>query len=270
MLEFVWKNSSYLSLSPVSSFIDTLGSVSLPKTNSSYSSKVIANWLGSKPLVQKSAPGEISEEQVINKILTPPSVNSSRKAIDCYCKLGYAAINPPEHSNLPRMLFEIAQIDKKSTFGAEDRISFFIWKETPEGFKYVPVAIIGDNPNFPVELVGKGEHQNTPAAKNYCVFERDEIQFQHYGNMFLASWLRPVTLIPNNLILSPGTLLFKIYGDVKSHRVKMRYSSGAKYDVYYNAFDSFVTFMYDSSRFVGSGVDGLFLRDAYIEINFSD
>ena len=168
------------------------------------------------------------------------------------------------------MLLEITQIDKKSTFGEEDRITFHIWKRTPKGFKYVPTAIIGDNPNFPTKLLNKGQYRNTPAAKNYILVDRDEIQFQHYGNTFLANWQRPIPLVLDKLILSPATIVFKTYGDIRSHHLILDYPSGAKYEVYYNAIDSFLTFIYNSSQYMGSGVDGLFLRDAYIEMNFPE
>jgi sugar-specific transcriptional regulator TrmB len=267
MLEYIWKNSTSPSITPIVSIVDSLDSFSLiPKSCSGYSSKVITDWLKSKSCERSTR--ELTEKEVLEKIFhLNRSSNPSKNVVECYTRFGYAAINPPEHFNLPKIIVETAQVDKKSTFGAEDRMTFYLWQKTQQGYNYVPVAIISNSESFPVDLLSTGELRNTPAEKNVYVLKKGEIHFQYYGNVFLASWTKPVPLVPGKLVLSPGTLIFETYGEVKPAKVVLRYPLGAVYEVYFNAFDAFVTFLYESSRYVGSGTDGLFLRDAYLEIS---
>jgi len=269
ILDSIWVNSSRPSLVPVEN-INPLDSFSLSKkTFLGYpSSEIITNHLKRKPVVDKSVYGELTEEQIVNKIISKKNyANSSRRIIECYCKIGYAAINPPKQLNLPKMLIQAIQIDKKSSFGAEDRIVFHIMKKTKEGLKYVPVAIVGDNPKS-VKILHKGQYHNTPAEKNHHLVKKEEIQFQHYGKIFLAHWSIPIPLIPDQLSFPSGTLILESYGKVIPKRVHLRYPMDAEYEAYYNAFDSFVTLMYESARYTGSGTDGFFLRDTYVEISF--
>ena len=68
----------------------------------------------------------VCEKEIIHKILTKSETFDTSKIIRCNCKIGIAAINPPVSLNLPRILITASQIDKKSSFGAEDRIVFHI------------------------------------------------------------------------------------------------------------------------------------------------
>ncbi len=265
-LENIWQNSINPSHLALESIIDPIESITRSKPASKKpSSEVIYDYLLSKPVIYQTSPGELTEKEVIKEILSQEESTNSKKSIKCYCKIGLAAINPPIHLNLPKLLIQITQIDKKSSFGAEDRLVFHLWKETADGFKYVPVAIIGDNPNFPVEILTKGQYRNTPAAKNFHLLKREEIQFQMYGNTFLASWLVPIKL-DDKLVLPPGTIILETYGKVNTKKVVLEYPNGAKYKILYNRLDSFITFMHGSSKYDGPGTDGLLLRDAFIEI----
>ena len=114
----------------------------------------------------------------------------------------------------------------------------------------------------------KGQYSNTPAAKNFCLVDSDEILFQFHGNTFLASWTKPVRL-SEHLSLPPGTIIFETYGKVRTKKVSLSYPTGTKYEIEYNCFDSFVNYMYKSIKYTGSGTDALFFRDVYSEIIFS-
>jgi hypothetical protein len=268
ILECVWKNSSNPSKSPVASIVNSLGkfSFSTDSVSNKPSSKKLAEYFRQKPAISRSesAPGEILEKDVLDKILNPKhTLDSSKEIIEAYCRLGYAVINPPEKFNLPNMLIHTIQIDEKSSFGAEDRIVFHLWRETEEGFRYVPVAIIGDNPKS-LKILNTLEYRNTPAVKNFHLVGKKVIQYHFYGNVFLATWTIPIPLVPGELTLPPGTIILETYGLVKPKKILQRYPLGEESEVYCNAFDTFVTFMYGSSRYTGAGTDGFFLRDAYV------
>ncbi|MEJ2242547.1 MAG: hypothetical protein P8Y18_10470, partial [Candidatus Bathyarchaeota archaeon] len=274
MLESLWKNSSNPSKSPMATMINSLDkfSFSTDSVSNNPSSKKLAKYFKQKPAISRieSAPGELFEKDVLDKILNlNPTSDCSKEIIHTYCRLGYAVINPPEKFNLPKMLIHTLQIDKKSSFGAEDRIVFYLWRETEEGFRYVPVAIIGDNPES-LKILNTGEYRNTPAVKNFHLVDKKVIQFQLYGNIFLATWTIPVPLIPEKITLPPSTIIFETYGPVKPKKTLARYPLGQEYEMYCNGFDSFVTFMYDSSRYTGSGTDAFFIRDACIRITLPE
>jgi hypothetical protein len=72
--------------------------------------------------------------------------------------------------------------------------------------------------------------------------------------------------LTEKLILPPGTIILESYGEIKTKKVLLKYPTGTEYNIFYNAFDSFVTFMHESSKYTGPGTDGLFLRDAFIEL----
>ena len=73
--------------------------------------------------------------------------------------------------------------------------------------------------------------------------------------------------LSDTLTLAPGTILLETYGNVKTKRVVLNYPNGAYYNIFYNGFDAFVTFLHGSSKYMGPGTDGLFLRDTFIEIS---
>lgn len=269
ILDNIWGNTSKLLPTPMDSIINPLEPFSFSKTSSDEpASKVMDDFLKTKPVTSKTTLGEVTEKEIIHKILNKNETLSNSKVIRCNCKIGIAAINPPVSFNLPRILITASQIDKKSSFGAEDRIVFHILQNSAEGPKYIPVAIISDNTNLPVGILEKGQYSNTPAAKNFCLVDSKEILFQFHGNTFLTSWTKPVKL-SEHLSVPPGTIIFETYGKVRTKKVSLSYPTGTKYEIEYNCFDSFVNYMYKSIKYTGSGTDALFFRDVYSEIIFS-
>jgi len=178
-----------------------------------------------------------------------------------YATGALALIHPPKTFNLPDMLIRINHIDKRSTFGAEDLLVVYLWLETPNGHEYVPAACIGDNP---VAVVRRREAEgDNPSEEIIQLVEKDKIQIRVYGNSLFCGWAVPIPLYPN-YVLPPACLFVEGYGKVKTKAFSTSFPSGFKYDIEYNYFDAFVTFMHPTSKYSGPGIDGLFARDLVV------
>jgi sugar-specific transcriptional regulator TrmB len=208
----------------------------------------------------------ITEKEVINRIVKTnrEMINDSfpNRIIAC-CSIGFALVHPPSHFSLPDILIEVMHIDKKSTFGAEDALMIYFWLDTPMGFKYVPMAVVGDNPRG--KMAWKVQTQGTPAEKNYHLIEKDQIQIQVYGNTLFAEWTMPIKIVPGKYTLPPAAILLKAYGKIRTHSFSTVLPSNVRNSLAFNYFQAFVTLIHNASEYTGPGTDGLFIRDGYIE-----
>jgi hypothetical protein len=178
-----------------------------------------------------------------------------------YATAALALIHPPKTFNLPDMLIRINQIDKRSTFGAEDVIVVYLWQETPNGHAYIQAACIGDNP---VAVIKRREAEgDNPSKENIQLVEKNKIQIRIFGNSLFCGWAIPIPLYPN-YVLPPACLSIEGYGKIKTKAFSTILPSGFRYDIEYNYFDAFVTFMHPTSNYSGPGIDSLFARDLVV------
>jgi hypothetical protein len=176
-----------------------------------------------------------------------------------YATVATAIIHTPDYFKLPDMMIFVQKVEKHSTTGAEDSLILFLWLETPTGYAYVPVALVGDNPRG--QAVRKKMFAGTPAVQNVQLVKKDELQIRVHGNTMFAGWTVPIPLFPQPYTLPPACILIEGYGDVKSTAVSLQYTSGYKSQIEENYFDAFVTFFHPSSKYSGPGTDGRFVRD---------
>ena len=55
----------------------------------------LSNYLKSQPVISRTSPGEVTEKEVVAKIIElRKSEGYNGKVVKCYCRIGYAAINP--------------------------------------------------------------------------------------------------------------------------------------------------------------------------------
>ena len=167
-------------------------------------------------------PGEITEEYVLNKII---NAKRDRRIKRYYGSSATAVIHPPSNFNLPNMLLTFYHCNKQSYWGAEDYMIVYVWLETPKGYAYVPVAIVGDNQKG-MEY-RKLSYAGTPAIQNYHVLKKDELEIETHGNTLFAGWTVPIPLIPPNCVLPPSSVLFEGYGKIKTAVIKFTMPSGA-------------------------------------------
>jgi len=257
MLNSIWKNSCNPSAISMNSLFN--------EPESQYQFKFHNNVQDVKIYNEKQ---KLTEKDVLNKIINS-EVQSKEKPLKKFfacCCIGFALVHPPEFFKLPDVLICALHIDKKSSFGAEDALMVYLWLETPIGHKYVPFALVGDNPKG--SIAWKTQMKGTPAENNIYLFGKDEIQIQVYGNTFFAEWKKPITLVPNKFTLPPSAILLEAYGKVRTHAYSTLSPAGVKSNWMMNNFEAFVTFMHKDSKYTGPGTDGLFIRDAYIETYF--
>jgi len=210
-------------------------------------------------------PEQIKEQDILEKIIhaKKQSISDSEKqVIRTYGTNAHAIVNPPDHLHLPNLLFHIYHMEKTSTYGAEDAITINLWVKKGEGFAYVPVALITDNPDsvtfFRRTLSG------TPAEKNVQVVKKEELQIRVYGNTLFAGWTIKIPLL-EDYILPPSCLLIEGHGNLKTNAQTIMIPSGYRLYSEFNGFEAFVTFLHPISNYSGPGTDGYLGRDTIME-----
>ena len=208
--------------------------------------------------------GPISEKAILDKIVGAPKVpfKNAQGEITLLGSLGMAVVRPPDYFNLPEMRISAFHIDKQSSLGSEDMLTIDLWLETPEGFAYVPVATIGDNPQA-VE-VRRVNLSCTPAGQNSQLVTSDKIYVRVHGNTMFAGWTVPIKLFPKPYTLPPACILFEAFGPLKTGVFKQKalWSPRLRTQTFeFNGFEAFVTFTHPTSKYSGPGTEGLLFRD---------
>ena len=210
---------------------------------------------------------KLTEKEILNKILrakTNSKNTQTKDTLKFFASTGQAIIRPPENFNLPDLMLHAFHIDKQSTGGAGDSLVIFLWLDTPSGFGFVPVALVGNNPS---QKVLKRIFRGTPAGNNLHILNQDKFYVRVHGNTLFAGWTEEIPLFPPQKILPPCCLLLEGFGKVKTGRLALVYRSGFKNWIEFNALDAHVTFFHPSSKYSGPGTDGILFRD-YIGENY--
>jgi hypothetical protein len=135
--------------------------------------------------------------------------------------------------------------------------------ETQNGYAYVPVAFVGDNPEA-LNFWKKCVLQGSPAEQNILLVKKEELQIRVHGNTLFAGWTIPIQLQPS-FSLPPSCVMLEGYGGVKTDRGTVLQISGYKTMVEQNGLEAFVTFLHPSSKYSGPGTDGFLARECVIE-----
>jgi sugar-specific transcriptional regulator TrmB len=262
MLNDIWRNASAPSAITVESV--TRPSASVTSSDSEGAWHRIVRKISVPVRLDEQRPS-LTEKDILNKILTAERVpvrDFSKEIVRDYCTAAQGIIHPPTHLNLPDILFHIMHFSKNSSFGAEDFMNIMLWLETPKGYAYVPVALVGDNPdslNFrKIYVLG------APGEQNIQLIKKEELQIQVHGNNFFAGWTTPIRLMPT-LSLPPACILLEGYGNVKTSTPTVLMPSGHKSRQAANGLEAFVTFLHPSSKYSGPGTDGFLARELIME-----
>ena len=205
--------------------------------------------------------GTITERDVINKIINAKRVIARDSTRDINIEYGSSAvaiIHPPGSFNLPDMMISVWHANKQSSFGAEDWMMVSLWLKTAEGYRYVPVAHVSDNPDA-VEF-RKGVAAFTPAGQNSQLVTEDQFQVRVQGNTLFAGWTMPIKLY-QDYVLPPSCILFEGYGKVMTGITKTKALSGRTQVQEFNRLEAFVTYFHPTSKYSAPGTDGLFNRE---------
>jgi sugar-specific transcriptional regulator TrmB len=258
-LNYMWKNARAPSAIPLESIIDLS-----PKPTINTVPEGVPPHLKKMPggFVDRMEEGKVTEKEILNKILTAKKspVLPSKDVGKAYGSLAGAVIHPPVDFNLPdNMVIHVYRMEKQSALGEEDAIAIYLLRKTPIGHVYVPVAVVGNNPN--THGFWKLQMAGSPAERNVQLVEKDELQIRIHGKTLFAGWTVNIPLLPPRYSLPPACLLIEGYGDVKTVTYTTPVPSG--YNTFWetNVFRAFVTFFHPSSKYSGPGTEGFFIRD---------
>ena len=205
--------------------------------------------------------GTITERDVIGKIINAKRVTAKDPLRDintAYGSNAIAIIHPPAFLNLPDMMINVWHCDKQSSFGAEDWLTVSLWLNTPQGYRYVPVAHVTDNQD--AAEYRKGVYALAPAGQNTQLINKDQFQVRVQGNTLFAGWTVPIKLY-QDYVLPPSCILFEGYGRVITGITKTKAASGRTQVQEFNRLEAFVTYFHPTSKYSAPGTDGLFNRE---------
>lgn len=260
MLYDIWKNArSPSSVMPSSNTNHSEAVVSSLWDQPELGQSVYRKWLVH---VKEREEGTVTEKDIINKIIHAKRLPAKDPLKDMNIQYGstaHAVIHPPSHFNLPDMIIMAFHENKQSSFGAEDQLVVSLWLETPNGYAYVPVAHVTDNPRSAEWR--KGVYAGTPAGQNSILVKKNQLKVTVQGNTLFAGWTIPIPLLPPKYILPPACVLFEGYGELKTRVTRTSLPSGRTQKAEQNSFKAFVTFFHPASTYQGPGTDGEFIRE---------
>jgi sugar-specific transcriptional regulator TrmB len=209
--------------------------------------------------------GSITEQEILEKIAKIHRTSPQNPLEDTTFMCGNGAqalISPPKHFDLPDMVLTVFHCNERSTYGMENWLIVQAWLETPRGYTFVPVTIVGDNPQ--ATNWRKNIHAGTPLGQNLPLVKKDELQVRAQGNILFAGWTVPIPLYPLTKSLPPACIFFEGRGELRTGVVKTMASLTRMQKSEFNGFEAFVTFFHPSSKYSGPGTDGLLFRDIVI------
>ena len=258
MLNRIWKEAPI----PSTSTIDSLRVTSAPNSKATSDEKEDFKIMKKVSAYSISDANPVTEKNILNKIINSEKYivqNPYRDITRGYGHSGQAVIHPPSYFELPDMMIHAFHHDKQSSYGNEDYMVVYLWLNTPKGFLYVPVAILGDVQEGQAGL--KALFAGTPAGQNVIIVKKDEIRVQMQGNTLFVGWTVPVSLLSSKYLLPPSAFLLEAYGDLKPKSYTIGLPSGFKVTIEENVLEAFVTFYHSSSKYSGPGTEGLVCRD---------
>ncbi len=212
-------------------------------------------------LQKPNIPGDISEKEILNKILNAKrqsTRNCKTKGITLYGSVAQTFIHPSDKNDLPDMMIQVFNNRHQSSFGATIILIIYLKTVTSQGFSFVSTAAVHTNEKLGefIRTVYKG----AILEKNIHVFAKGEIEVREQSNTLFVGWTKQIPLSTDK-VLPPSGLLFEGYGDVRTNVAKIALSNGWQGLTQGNSLEAFTTFYYSSSKYSGPGTDGLFFRD---------
>ena len=206
--------------------------------------------------------GRITEKEILDKIanaVRSPAKDPEKDTINFYGTSGIAIIYPPKDLNFPNFMIQVNHYNKASSFGEGSSLFIYLQTEIADQQSYIPVAFVTDNPRgFKFRKAMQVHLHSTEIAQ---LLEKDELKVSLQGDTLFAGWTVPISLLPPKYALLPGFLTIEGYGPVKTYMSEVKGYMNRRVSYEYSSLDSFVTFMYPSSKYNGPGSDAVLHRD---------
>ena len=272
MLFQLWKNA----IAPNSLTIDTIINqpASMPENlfeneRKFRKYKFIDRYSTISKLANITDQAKITGQDIRDKILSYKLSSKRNSDVVTACgTTGHAVIHPHKNFDYPQLLFSTYKIDKESTFGAEEVLVINCWSNTPRGYNYVPVAVVGNNPKASHVWIARFKGTNAPASSNYTLFKRNELQIQIHGKTLFVGWTKPITLLPDKEPLPPSALILEGIGKTKPQAFDLLQSNGVKDLNRLNYCDAFITFLHQDTKYQGPATEAFLAKEWYVETTF--
>lgn len=208
----------------------------------------------------KSKIGLFSEKDLINKIVTAQKmpVRTWKDTFRWYGSHALGIVHCPSSLDSDIVL-SITNANKQSSFGEEDLMIVYVWRETANA--YIPSAVVIDNRKG--SAIRKQSWAGSPAEQNFYCVKKDQLEIRVQGNTLFACWTLPINL-SENLILPPASILFESYGKVQSVVLDSTLPSSRKVVNECNRFEAKASFREQGSRWSLPATDGMFSREIII------
>ena len=264
ILNSVWKNAHQF---PAARLEASLKASAKPEDKPPYGAFLKSEYWKALGHLEELEEGTVTEKDIVSRMINAKRIimKNPQDSVVQYGSYARTVIHPPSYFSLPDMIIFAFHCNKQSSFGAEDYIFVYLWLETPNGYAYVPVAHVTDNPK--VIKWRKLVLAKTPAEQNVVLVKKDQLQVRVQGNSLFAGWTVPIRLYPSEYSLPPCCILFEGYGELKTRKEITSLPSGRTQAWEYNCFEAFVTFFHPSSKYSGPGTEGLFCRELILTGN---
>lgn len=201
---------------------------------------------------------QLTEKDVINRLLRAKTGNksTSKEPFNFFASTAQAIIHPPTQFGLPDLMLHAFHVDEHSAHGAKNSLVIFLWLQTPSGYGFVPVALVGNTSQEKLTKVFAG----TPAQYNFHLLRSDRFYVRIHGNTLFSGWTENIPLF-QKYVLPPSCFSVEGSGKVKTGSMELVYRSGFKASIQFNALEGLVTFYHPTSKYSGPGSDGILFRE---------
>ena len=263
MLLDIWKNSVIPSALTAESMLGSQSSISEHQSQKKSKYKIVDVVYNTNQWYGETHQTGITERDVTRRILNyKKNLRPNSKIVTLCGTVGYAIIHSHPNFDFPNLLIAAYHIDEESSFGAEDALVISLGFNTSQGFRYVPMTIVGDNPKATEQWKKNFENTLAPARKNYHLFKRGELQIQIHGNTFNAGWTRAIPLLPNQP-LPPSSIYLSSTGRIRTRAFDITNTNGIRHEQKFNYYDAFITFIHNNTIYRGPSTDGLLVREMF-------
>lgn len=255
LLNNIWMNAptpSKVSLE------ETLGSKPLAPGGSPTSASIRTikkeQWYGAVYVtIDKKPLG--TEKELLRKV-TEYEKDPSRTV--AYGSTGQVIVRPPANFSCPNIMIDCWHI-RRGTFGKSNTLIVSLWLNTPEGYMFVPAAVVETTANPQLIEFYRGLFAGTPAGKNVIHVTDKELQVWRKGDGLFAGWTIQIPLDPLPRHLPPSCLLFERIGKARTQTYTTPLMpSGYTGTCEYTGFDAFVTFISPTWKYAGPATEAVF------------
>jgi sugar-specific transcriptional regulator TrmB len=212
-----------------------------------------AQWYGAVDVaVDKKPLG--TEKELLKKVLKYEKDPARTVA---YGSTGQVIVHPPANLGLPCMMIDCWHV-RRGTFGEGNTLVISLWLNTPNGYTFVPVAVVETSTDLRILDFYRTLFGGTPAEKNVVRVTDKELQVWKQGGSLFAGWTMQIPLQALPCYLPPSCLLFERIGEARTQKYTILFPSGYKGTVEYTGFDAFVTFMNPTWKYAAPATEAVF------------